>query len=344
MRITSLGIDFYDELEHEIYSHGRYHLQLIVSTESIIILFDILNRMLKDRRSMELIFYSRPSEKLSIEETNSLLRLANQGAVVHRITFEQEELPLAILDKSILLVSSEVSFEDPSKVLAQYKKIFRRVSFSAAPFLPSELDIEIDFWSDRDILSKNQITNLNWQVKNGDHVRIGPNIGEVEATGSIVISISDDTVYTLEARNKKGRVARNLFLKYVPEEELGMEVSIFEEELNQFIPIRSPDGFEGHFAVPYGYKVRIKWSGGIDGKLSSPQLGKLPSNGYRDISVFQDCFFEFHKRDLFGKTSKMLKFYVVDKMEELEEDSKSNRALFIFNLWKAIIEMVSTKI
>ena len=344
MRVTSLGNDFYEELEHEIYSHGRYHLQLIVSIESVIILFEVLNRMLKDRRSMELIFYSRPSEKLSIEETNSLLRLANQGALVYRITFEQEEFPLAILDKSILLISSPVSCDDSNKVIAQYKKIFRRVSFSAAPLLPSEMDIEIDFWSDRDILSKNQISHLNWQVVNGDYVKIEPNIGEVEASGSVAISISDDTVYTLEARNRKGRVARNLFLKYIPEEELLVEVSIFEEELDQFIPIRSPDGFEGQFAVPYGYKVRVKWRGGVDGKLSSPQWGKLPSNGYRDLEVFQDCFFEFHKRDLFGKKSKMLKFYVVEKIEELEQDSKGNRVLFIFNLWKAIIEMVSTKI
>lgn len=344
MRITSLGIDFYEELEREIYLHVNYHLQLIVSIQSITILFDVLNRLLKYRKSMELIFYSHPSEKLSIEETNGLLRLSNQGALVFRIDFEQEEFPMAILDKSILLISSAFSEKESDKVLAHYKKTFRRISFSAIPFLPNELDIEIDFWPDRDIISKNQITHLNWQVKNGDYIKIEPDIGEVRASGSTAISISDDMVYTLEARNKKGIVARNVFLKYVSEEDLSIEVSIYEEELEQFIPIRSPEGFEDHFAVPYGYKIRIRWNGGLGGKLSSPQLGNLPSNGYRDLEVYQDCFFEFNKRDLFGKTSKILKFYVVDKLEGLEQASKGNRGLFIFNLWKAIIEMVSTKI
>lgn len=344
MRVTSLGIDFYEELEREIYLHCRYHLQLLARVDSVTVLFETLNRLLKDRRSMEIIFYSHSSEKLSIEETNCLLRLANQGALVYRIRYEQEEFPLAILDKSILLISSGFENENSAKILAQYKKIFRKTCFSSDPLLPSEMDIEIDFWSDRDIIGKNQSTNLNWQVKNGDYVKVEPNIGEVEASGSLAINITDDVVYTLEARNKKGTVTRNLFLKYVPEEDLRLEVSIYEEELNQFIPIRSPDGFEGNFAIPYGYKVRLRWNGGVEGKLSSPQIGNLTSNGYRDLEVYQDCFFEFHKRNLFGKTTKMVKFYVVDKMESFETDPKGNSAHFLFHLWKAIIEMVSTKV
>jgi hypothetical protein len=344
MRINSLGIEFYEELEHEIYIHCRYHLQLIVSVDSITVLFDVLNRLLKNRRSMELIFYSNSQEKLSIEETNCLLRLANQGALVYRTVSEQEEFPIAIIDKSIVLLSSPIPEAEAVKILAQYKKIFRRTSFSAAPLLPSELDIEIDFWAERDVIGINQPTHLNWKVKNGDYIKIEPNIGEVETSGSVAISITDDTVYTLEARNKKGTVTRNLFLKYVPEEDLRLDVSIFEEDLNQFIPIRSPEGFEGHFAVPYGYKIRIRWNSGMAGKLSSPQIGNLPSTGFRDFEVFQDCFFEFHKRDLFGKTTKMVKFYIVDKIDGLELDPKGNSGHFLFNLWKAIIEMVSTKI
>lgn len=344
MRITSLGIDFYEELEREIYLHCRYHLQLIVSIEAATFLFEILNGLLKDRKSMELIFYSTTSDKLSIEESNCLLRLANQGAFVYRDFDEQEDFPLAILDKSVVLLSSETSQQESTLTIAQYKKLFRKTALSADLLQPNELDIEIEFWTDRDLIGKNQSTHLNWRVNNGDYIKIEPNIGEVTASGTVPICISDDTVFTLEARNKRGVVTRNLFLKYVPEEDLRIEVSIFEEELNQFIPLRSPDGFEGHFAVPYGYKIRIKWSGGIAGKLNSPQLGKLALSGHKDFEVFQDCFYEFQKRDLFGKTTKVLKFYVVDKVEVLDESAQSDRAVFILNLWKAIIKMVATKI
>jgi len=72
------------------------------------------------------------------------------------------------------------------------------------------------FTATPDTIDEGGIANLNWSTKFADEVTIAE-LGQVNAVGSIVLSPTETTLYTLTATNEKGTVSETVTLTVIPE-------------------------------------------------------------------------------------------------------------------------------
>jgi uncharacterized membrane protein YgcG len=63
-----------------------------------------------------------------------------------------------------------------------------------------------NFWADPSTLAKGSSTKLSWNVMGAYSVRIDPTVGIVKTTGSVNVTPSSSTTYTLTASNSGGNV------------------------------------------------------------------------------------------------------------------------------------------
>jgi hypothetical protein len=333
-----LDEDFIAEIESEIAISCNFHLDLFIFSNHIRRLEDALIKLLSQGKTLDLIVYAEDARK-TIEFSQMLMRLVSQGGEVTLISnHENRYVEFAVMDKVYLLGGKEYEAEElPENALQNARRKFKEFKKKGKALKISRDIIDITFKVEKEFVRKGEDVKIYWNVSGADSIHINPWIGYTEPVGSIGIKIEEDTVFKITASNAHEKITKSLFIKIIPGQSIDFEVSVFEEEINEYLPIYSPAEFPGSYAVNRGQRIKIKWNAGTHGRLFSTQLGKLNLQDTHEMEVYDDLQVEFDYRNIFHQAHFVLKFFILEKY--IETDEKMDMHL-IHLLWKAILSII----
>jgi len=329
--------EFLEELSSELDFTCNYDAEIFILADYFPIIESGLFKLLSAGKKLDLIISSNGQQR-SIQLTHALIRFISQGGQVHWTRdLDEEVCSFAILDKTYLISQMSNIEEDSSeKIVSNARKKFREIKKQAEIFQFSPQKIELNFFVEKEFVRKGEANQISWEATNADFVVIEPWIGITENRGFFPLKLEEDTLVKITASNSSEKITKSLFIKVIPGETVDFEVSVFEEDIEEYMPIQSPGEFPGSYAVSRGQRVRIRWNAGSHGRLFSQQLGNLKLQDVFETEIFEDRQFDFEYRDIFEQATFILRFFTIEKY--LDKDVKPEIAL-MGGLWKAIITM-----
>lgn len=329
--------EFLDELSAELEFSCNYALELFLNANFFSAIESQLFKILTAGKKVEVVLFMDGNQK-SISLTHAIFRIISQGGQVYSLKADKSEYPnFAVVDKSYLISENFELVEDTSErlvYLARQKfKSFKKSS-EAFEFKPQKIDLI--FFAEREFVRKGEEVLFHWEAKHADYVIIEPYPGLVESKGRFPFKLEEDTLVKVTAVNSLEKITKSLFIKVIPGNQVEFQVSVYEEDIEGFIPIESPVEFPGSFAVNSGQKVRIRWNAGSHGRLFSTQWGQLKLVDKIETEIFVDTQFDFEYRDVFHQMHQTIRFFTIEKYGDIE--NKSEIALKSA-LWRTIISM-----
>ena len=73
-------------------------------------------------------------------------------------------------------------------------------------------EIRLEAIDDKNIINRNELITLNWNVSGASLVSIDPILNEVENKGNEKLKISEDVLFQLKAKNKTSLIKKNIFV------------------------------------------------------------------------------------------------------------------------------------
>lgn len=299
----------------------HFQLQVVTTLEDFLLVEESLHQLQQRNILVELVIRAEQKDG-SIYTTNALLRLASGGARV--FWHLQSSLTPAterffILDKQALWSSFEVKDLGESGIVhhvLQRNKLFEDICSSSEKITFNQGKIDITFQASRDYVPVGELVQLAWSVQNAEIVLLEPDYGEVEHKNTCERTVTQDTLFRITARNKTSLESKSLFIKSIPDQPIVLEVLAYESDIDAYIPVRSPRGFDGYYAAYKGQQIRLTWNAGTVGILRETTAGDLPLQGDLLLTIDQDMSLFFELKTLFGTNRMEVKFFVVAEMEE----------------------------
>ncbi len=326
--VLQTGEAFLEELHQEIRLRCRFHVQCVLDAVQLAQVAEGIFRILNHGIGVELILVS-PDGKRDLMLTNTLLRMGSGGAELSWIQeAECPVWPFAIIDKAQVIVPQlQGMHKEQSKeqILAGFRSDFRTARSRATAFERGSSTIDLQFEAIPDMVPPGEAVQLRWVANGADRVRIDPEIGEVTESGQLVVYPEKDCCYTVSADNSVSEKARKVFIKVLPQSEVRFQVSVYETEIEGWIELHSPEGFQGHYAVEAGQKVKIRWDCPRDGQLHCDQLGALMPAAQHEMIIYQDTRLDFHFKQVFSRQSWTKTFVVVDADEPIADEEDNPR-------------------
>ena len=299
----------------------HFQLQVVTSLEDFFLMEESLHQLQARDILIELVICASQKEG-SIYITNALLRLASGGARVYwhiQPILSPETERFFILDKQALWSTFELKESGETGIVyhvLQKNKQFEDICTVSEKVAINRGKIEIAFHSSRDYVPVGEWVELAWDVKNADFVVLDPDYGEVAPQDKYERVVEEDTLFRITARNKSTQESKSIFIKSIPNQAIIFEVFAYESDIDTFIPVRSPKGFDGYFAAYQGQQIRLTWNAGTVGKLREITAGDLPLQGDCLLTIDHDMSLFYELKTLFGTNRFELKFFVVAEMEE----------------------------
>jgi hypothetical protein len=232
----------------------HFQLQVVTSLEDFFLMEESLHQLQARDIVIELVIRASQKEG-SIYITNALLRLASGGARVYwhiQPILSPETERFFILDKQALWSTFELKESGETGIVyhvLQKNKQFEDICTVSEKVAINRGKIEIAFHSSRDYVPVGEWVELAWDVKNADFVVLDPDYGEVAPQDKYERVVEEDTLFRITARNKSTQESKSIFIKSIPNQAIIFEVFAYESDIDTFIPVRSPKGFDGYFAA-----------------------------------------------------------------------------------------------
>ncbi len=299
----------------------HFHLQVVTTLEDFFLVEESLHELQARGILLEVVILA-PQKDGTIYTTNTLLRLVSGGARVFwhiQSSLSLETERFFIIDKQALWSTFELKELDEVGVvypILQKNKLFEEYCRSSEKVINNSGKIEINFQSSRDYVPVGELVDLAWDVQNAEIVVLEPGYGEVDHKDKCERMVLQDTLFRITARNKTTQETKSLFIKSIPNQAIVFEVFAYESDMDTFIPVSSPKGFDGYYAAYAGQQIRLTWNAGTVGKLRETTVGDLPLQGERLLTIDQDMSLFYELKTLFGTNRFELKFFVVAEIEE----------------------------
>lgn len=171
-------------------------------------------------------------------------------------------------------------------------------------------EIEINLSIDKNVIEPGQKIKISWKVSNSDNISINL-IGEVEKEGEAEITINDDTVIILEAKNEslKKQKVKSALVKMIREPIITFDIS------TQFI-IRTQTA-QLNWSVENAELVKIE-----------PTIGSVEAKGSKTINPFESTTYTITAVGLTESTTRTkvvtLNVYPTPVLERLQIPTPSN--------------------
>lgn len=279
--------DLNSEIEKELL-RASHLAQILIDEFDLFVISKALFRALDREVNIEIVIISNSQNK-SMKLVNLCKRLIDQEVSIYwkmdSDLFTKEDY-FAIFDKEYLICGHEqADFEYPETLLRSKNDYFNGIAHSAQKINLLSGDIEIDFTVDKSIvLSKESIT-LKWETKNAHEIVIHPDQWSVSPQGVKTIQITEDTKFTIEGKNKDRSSRKSLFVRVIKENDIDIDVDVFDPIIKDFIAIRPASNGEGLYAAYLNQKIKLTWNIPMIGKFSESKLGKLPLVGSHEFEL-----------------------------------------------------------
>lgn len=275
----------------------NYSIELLINENDILSISKSLFKILEKDIFAEIIISSNDQKK-SLRMYNLINRLIDCGAKVYWNTdtkifhFDSHFLiydKINVINKIFYRTNDEVE-----KQVLYFENIFSNIVKSSEEIKFKNDHIKVNFYADKTIVYRNQLVTLNWELENADFFKISPNIDNVSNLNRLKLKLKNDTLFKLEASNKKENISKYLFIKVINNEEINIDVKVFDPYVEEFIflsPIIDSKGEK--FVCYYGQTVILEYKFRPELTVYEKRIGKLTSNGEFSFVIKKDSNFTF---------------------------------------------------
>jgi hypothetical protein len=144
----------------------------------------------------------------------------------------------------------------------------------------------------------------------------------LDAQGEERITIEEDTFLTITSKNEKSKTSLSIFIKCLEVDHLKLSVSIFNKEIDDYVPIDSVSKNNEIYAVYMSDVVKIEWVCKPGTTLIESRLGKLNNIGFHNFVCLEKSSLNFEMHFLNTVASKEIHFYPVPKVSTSHDDEE----------------------
>lgn len=319
--------DLNSEIEKELL-RASHLAQILIDEFDLFVISKALFRALEREIHIEIVIISNSQNK-SMKLVNLCKRLIDQEVSIYwkmdDTMFTSEDY-FAIFDKEYLICGKEqAAYEYPETLLRSKNDYFNGIAHSAQKINLLSGNIEIDFSVDKSIVFLRESITLKWEIKNAHEIIIHPSEWSVEPEGAKTIQITEDTKFTIEGKNKDHSSRKSIFVRVIKENDIDVDVDVFDPIIKDFIAIQPASIEEGLYAAYLNQKIKLTWNIPMIGKFSESKLGKLPLVGGHEFELNENQTFLFTFKSINRTQVKQISFHCFydENFFQQEQDSKS---------------------
>ncbi|MGA1841571.1 MAG: discoidin domain-containing protein [bacterium] len=178
--------------------------------------------------------------------------------------------------------------------------------------LRTKLPEILSFSADPNSIESGQSATLSWETTNAVNVKISPDVGDVDKSGSRKVSPSQTTTYTLIAKNKEGKEVRN-----------EAEISIIHSKPPEYKNLALEAGSKAsQSATGYGGSPERAIDGNPDGNYSHNSVTHTDDrlNSWWQVELLKPAKIEeiviWNRSDCCGNRLSNLRISVLDNSKE----------------------------
>jgi len=318
--------DFIYDIEKNI-SRFKFSIEVLINEDDLIGISKALLNALNNDLDVEVVIVSN-TDKKSIRIYNLINRLLDSGADIYwRIDDEilLNESFFIIYDKVNVINKIFYSTEDDVENQVKYlNNIFKNIREESKKLEINDSKIHVDFSVDKNIINRNELITLNWNVSGASLVSIDPILNEVENKGNEKLKISEDVLFQLKAKNKTSLIKKNIFVKVLQgNEQINIGVDVFDPYIKEFISI-SPTFEESSekYIVFHNQTIKLHWSISNNPLLKEKSLGKLINKDEHIFTIKKNMSYHFELKEDNTTIKKTLNFVTVRDNDFLNELKK----------------------
>jgi hypothetical protein len=320
-----------ETIDHELRKQIKffnYQAQLVLEGSMLLELGPAILKAQMEGKFFELVIYLQSNYK-AMEVGNLLHRIVSSGARVGIIEgrFNLNQLEIFGIFDNKLLVSNTL-YDESENFMELIRKKHRdfelHIQISEKVNLQSQ-PIKISFSSTQYFVRKGEEFTLNWQIENSLHQEVYPYPGAVECEGNYQCFIENDTLFTIQAKNIKNKSLLSIFIKLIEEDHIKFILSVYNNELGQYISINPiPDDLT-IYAVYKGDLVKVEWVTSSGSVLTEASMGKLKNTDFVNFVANESKKLEFDLQMGEAHFEKSIKIFTLPSpsSESISEDIKS---------------------
>lgn len=308
----------------------NFHHQALLLIDAQVFL-ELANKIIKSQvagKYFELIILL-PKGYRTLENANLFHRITQAGAKVGIIEvslLDEEVEQFAIFDNRLFYsnkrLEGEVDFAD--FFFKKHQDFENLIQVSRLVNSYSQ-EIKLNFTADKYFAAKGEKVSIYWESVNANSTVLTPGNKVLEEKGEELLLIEEDTFLTITARNEKSKASLSIFIKCIEEDFLKILVSIFNKEIDDYVPLESVSKNKELYAVYLSDLVKIEWICKPGSILYESRLGKLNPIGFHNFLCLEkgSLLFEVHYENT--QITKHIEFYPIPKRigDLVEEDSKN---------------------
>ena len=288
--------NFINDLKKHILK-SKFSVELIISEDEFKQISQFLiNESIKGLL-FEIIICSKDKDK-SIRTFNILKTLVDNGVSVlwnDDDDIIKNESYFLISDKTIIINKNYFINSDSEEDQVRYiNAIFDSIVKSSEPVVLNNENISINFFSNKTIVKKNEIFEINWKVESANSVKINPFIGEIDSYGKKKLKIINSTLFELTAKNSRKKLKKNLFIRVLNYHELNLNIYAYDKSLNEYLklePVESEDSEK--YGCYFNQKIKILWDFKNEKSFQEENIGNLDLKGEFTFTLTENKNFKF---------------------------------------------------
>lgn len=276
---------------------SKHSIQIFLDNNDLFLLANSFLELLNENIEVELIIIS-PNNSKSLKTINLLKRLIDGGFVIywktHTDAFTRTS-SFGIFDKTLLITEpdSKLTNQNDVEIVRDKNSYFKSILLESEKVNLLTGNINVSFKANKTIIYKNESITLSWNVENAYHASLTPNIGDINLVGSTTLKLDNDRTFTLKAINKEISTTKIVFVKVLENNNINLNISVFDKSLNQYIKIEPSLNNKGHYGVFLGQSLKISWDINMPGKFHEDSLGVLPLSGSHEEVIKENTRFSF---------------------------------------------------
>lgn len=341
------------EIGRELY-RCQFHFQAVLPVADFTQLEPGLFRLQSRGIPIELLLLAEDRVR-DIQLSNALLRLVSGGARIAWAIPPVNPQPYYLMDKQTMWSGMNLQQDQlahPMVTILDRYRAFDTHFAAAEPIQQFQNALDIRFWTRHDWVLEGEGVDLYWEVRNAELIYLEHEAADLPARGHWRVEAREDRLYRLVARNSRHEASKTIFIKVMPPQPVALDVCLWEDELQAWLPLTSPPGFPGYYAGLIGQQLSLTWDAGVVGRLEEATWGTLPLRGQRIVRLDADQSLLFRLHTLWGVTEMPLHLVVVHEntgedawaesdfqalMQQFDRDKSGPANFSIPYLWAVIL-------
>jgi hypothetical protein len=276
-----------------------------------------------------------PKGYRTLENANLFHRITQAGAkvgIIEITVFDEGFEQFSIFDNRLYYstkrLEGEVDFAD---FFFKKHQDFEGLMESSRLVNSYSQEIKLSFTAEKYFVTKGEEISFFWESTNSNSNVLTPGNRMLDAQGEERITIEEDTFLTITSKNEKSKTSLSIFIKCIEVDHLRLSVSIFNKEIDDYIPIESISKNKEIFAVYLSDVVKVEWVCKPGTTLIESRMGKLNNIGVHNFVCLEKISLNFEMHISNTITHQGLEFYPVSRdggdLEEIPFRVNNNKAI-----------------